>query len=69
MQVAEVGVQVFGILFGRHLVHSWRPGLSGETISFQKKVSVDPVTHVGEYHLRLALGLFRNFLEFHGYGW
>ncbi len=69
MQVPEVVVQVLGVLRGRHLVHPRRAGLAGQTIGFQQEITVDHVKHVVEHHLRIAVCLLRNSLEFHGYGW
>jgi site-specific DNA recombinase len=69
LQIPQVLVQALGVLLRRDVVHAWGTALLGLVVGFQEEIPVDQVQHVVEHHLRIALGLLRNFLEFYGYGW
>jgi hypothetical protein len=63
------GVQVLGVLRGRHRGHPRRTLFAAQTRGFQKACTGDQVQHVVAHPLRRALGLLRHALAWHGDGW
>ena len=64
VQVVEVFVQGFGVVFRSYLVYPRRTVFARPVIGFQKKFLVDQVIQIVEHHLRIVPCLFRNLLEF-----
>jgi hypothetical protein len=63
VQIPELCFKVHPVLFRRHLVHTRRCILAGQTVSFAQKINVYQVVHVVEHHFRITRCLLRNSLE------
>ena len=64
VQVAEVFVQVDGILLPRHPFQTRRSGLVDLPVRLLQEVIVHPVHQRGEHHSRIAGCQFRNLSKF-----